>query len=227
MDAVSGIMAPTMRIPTPTKADTDLLEPFDTLPLERILVPATVEQFAAASAEIRAAGVVGFDTEAKPTFAKGEASEGPHIVQFATQDKAFIFQLHRPEGRPFLIEILESQDILKVGFGLKSDHGQIQNKLGVKPGAVLDLNELFRKEGYGGSTGVRAGVAIALNRKFIKSKKITTSNWSSPRLNPKQLIYAANDAYAALQVLLALNRPRKDIPVTGLCPDPQASETEP
>lgn len=215
-----------MRIPTPTKADTDLLEAFDGLSLEHILVPASLAEFAAASAEIRAAGVVGFDTEAKPTFAKGEASEGPHIVQFATQDKAYIFQLHRPEGRPFLIEILESEDILKVGFGLKSDHGQIRNKLGVLPAAVLDLNELFRKEGYGGSTGVRAGVAIALNRKFIKSKKITTSNWSSPRLSPKQLLYAANDAYAALRVLLALDRPRSSLPVTGGSPAPEATNGE-
>ncbi|MDD5297117.1 MAG: 3'-5' exonuclease domain-containing protein 2 [Rhodocyclaceae bacterium] len=207
-----------MPLPSPTKSESDLLEPFDPLPLERIVVPAGEEEFAAASEEIRAAGRVGFDTESKPTFAKGEASEGPHIVQFATTDKAFIFQLHRRECLPYLLELLASKDILKVGFGLKADHGQIQHKLGVRLGAVLDLNDLFRQDGYASSMGVRAGVALAMNRKFHKSKKVTTTNWAAPRLTEKQLLYAANDAYAALRVLLALDRPRSELPITGMNP---------
>jgi ribonuclease D len=42
------------------------------------------------------------------------------------------------------------------------------------------------------------------NRRFIKSRKATTSNWANPRLTDAQLIYAANDAYAALRVFDAL-----------------------
>lgn len=195
-----------MRIPTPSKAESDLLPPFEELPLARIFVPNTEEEFAQAAAEIKAASAVGFDTESKPTFAKGEASTGPHIVQFALPDKAYIFQLSRGECLPYLLEILGSETVLKVGFGLQSDHGQIHGKLGVKLGAVLDLNDLFRREGYGSSMGVRAGVAVALQRKFHKSKKITTTNWANARLSDRQLIYAANDAYGALQVYLALEQ---------------------
>ncbi len=43
-----------------------------------------------------------------------------------------------------------------------------------------------------------------LNRRFAKSKKTTTSNWAVGRLTDKQLLYAANDAYAALLVFEAL-----------------------
>jgi len=202
----------------PSKAETALLEPFVGLPLERIHVPTTKEEFVSATAEIMAAGVVGFDTESKPTFVIGEVSEGPHVVQFALHSKAFIFQLHREDCLPFLIELLQSEDILKVGFGLKSDRGQIHAKLGVDLRAVLDLNTLFSQDGYHKSMGVRAAVGMVLNQKFPKSKKITTSNWAIPQLAPQQLLYAANDAFAALKVLEALNRPHADLHISGLVP---------
>jgi ribonuclease D len=199
----------------PGKAEIALLEPFEGLTLDRIFVPDTMEQFAAATAEIMASGVAGFDTEAKPTFLKGEVSEGPHIVQFALSDKAFIFQLHRKECHPFLIEILQSEAVLKVGFGLQSDFVQIRNKLGVQLNAVLDMGCVFRRDGYPGSTGVRTAVAITFSRNFRKSKSVTTSNWAQPTLTPRQLLYAANDAYAAHCVLSALDRLREDLPVTN------------
>ncbi len=201
---------------TPTKAESALLQPFKALLLEQIFIPKTRQEFADATAEIVAAGVAGFDTEAKPLFNKGDVSDGPHVAQFAIQHKAFIFQLNQAECQPFLVELLQSAAVLKVGFGLKSDHGQINNKLGVKLAAVLDMNHVFRRDGYGSSTGVRAAVALVLQQKFHKSKSVTTSNWAQPELNSRQLIYAANDAYAALQVLNALGRPREDLPISGL-----------
>lgn len=189
-----------MRKIAPAKTEIALLEPFAGLALDCIFVPDTVAEFEAATAEIRASRVVGFDTEAKPTFIKGETSSGPHVVQFAMPDKAFIFQLHRAACHPFLIEILQSEEILKVGFGLQSDHAQILDRLGVMLNAVLDMNTVFRRQGYQGTTGVRSAVAITFNRNFRKSKSVTTSNWAQLELTPKQLLYAANDAYAALCV---------------------------
>lgn len=207
-----------VKMAAPSKAETALLEPFIGLPLERIHVPTTKEQFASAAAEIMASGIVGFDTESKPTFVPSTVSNGPHVVQFAVQSKAFIFQLHRADCRKFLIKLLQSEDVLKVGFGLKSDRGQIHTKLGIKLRAVLDLNNVFRKDGYRSAVGVRAAVGIVFNQRFHKSKKITTSNWALLQLAPKQLLYAANDAFAALKVLEALNRSHEDLPMAGLVP---------
>lgn len=200
----------------PSKADTALLPAFAGLPLEAIHVPATPEQFAAAAAEIAAAGVVGFDTESKPTFVTGDVSRGPHVVQFALSDKAYIFQVHREEGRACLIELLQSRTLIKAGFGLKSDSGQTRAKFGVELGALLDLNEVFRLDGYSGDMGVRAAVGLVMQQNFPKSKHVTTSNWALRELGPKQLLYAANDAYAALKVLQALDRPHADLPIRGL-----------
>jgi ribonuclease D len=97
--------------------------------------------------------------------------------------------------------LLESERVVKVGFGLRNDHGQIRSRLGVTVRNVLDLDHVFRKRGYKGQIGVRAAVGTVLQQSFRKSKSLTTSNWAAPNLTPNQLLYAANDAYAALRVM--------------------------
>jgi ribonuclease D len=211
----SGYVISTRKL-TPSKAESALLEPFVGLALERIYVPVTADDFAEATAAIKAAGVAGFDTESKPVFDRGVVSDGPHVVQFALANCAYLFQLHRAECRPYLADLLQSQAVLKVGFDLKSDRGQINAKLGVILSAVLDLNVVFRADGHRNTTGVRAAVALVFNQKFHKSKAVTTSNWAVQTLSPKQLLYAANDAYAALKVLIELDRPYDSLPIAGL-----------
>lgn len=212
-----------MKKTAPTKDEIALMEPFVGLTLERIHVPTGTEEFASAAAEIGAAGIVGFDTESKPTFVVGDVSEGPHVVQFALHDKAYLFQLHRTEGMPYLLELLQSEQIIKVGFGLKSDRGNILAKLGVHFNAVVDLNTVFSMDGYHKEMGVRAAVGLVLKQRFAKSRHVTTSNWSQPQLTSQQMRYAANDAYAALKVLEALNLRREDLPIMGV----QTSVTKP
>lgn len=197
----------------PSKDEIALLEPFTGLTLQHIQVPASHDEFAAASAEIMAAGLVGFDTESRPTFAVGEASDGPHLVQFALHDKAYLFQLRHTAGHPFLLELLQAPALLKVGFGLRSDRKHIHAKLGVNPDGLVDLNNIFSMQGYHKEMGVRAAVAKVLQQRLAKSRKVTTSNWSNTQLSAAQMLYAANDAYAALKVLEALNLPREKLPV--------------
>ncbi|BBI98935.1 ribonuclease D [Ferrigenium kumadai] len=205
-----------MKKTAPSKPEIALMEPFAGLTLERIHVPACTEEFASAAAEIMAAGIVGFDTESKPTFVAGEVSKGPHVVQFALHDKAYLFQLHQADGHPFLIELLQSELLLKVGFGLRSDSKHIHAKLGVNFNAVVDLNTVFSMDGYHKEMGVRAAVGLVLKKRFAKSRHVTTSNWSQPRLTSQQMLYAANDAYAALKVLEALDLPREELPIMGV-----------
>lgn len=200
----------------PTKPEIALMEPFVGLALDQIHVPKTTTEFASASAAIKAAGIVGFDTESKPTFSVGEVSGGPHVVQFALHAEAYLFQVHRDEGLPFLLELLHSAEVIKVGFGLKSDSGQIFKKLGVKFGGVVDLNVVFSMQGYRKEMGARAAVGLIFKQRFAKSKKITTTDWSQRELTQQQILYAANDAYAALKVLEALKLRREDLPIMGL-----------
>ena len=194
--------------PTPSKEEIALLEPFERLNLNRIVLVSTVEQANRAVSELASAPVLGFDTESKPTFLKGEKSEGPHVLQFSTASKAFIFQSHVESSRPVIMELLKSEKLVKIGFGLDGDLHQISQRFGIRPASIVDLDRSFRQLGYRNPIGAKSAVAIYFNRKLQKSKSITTSNWSARVLNEGQLIYAANDAYAAIKVYRALRETR-------------------
>jgi ribonuclease D len=180
------------------------LKPFDGLEMNAIHVVSDARQAEAALGELMAAGQVGFDTESKPTFHKGQVSEGPHVLQFATVERAYIFQSHCIESHPVIVELMKSTELTKIGFGLGGDLRQISQRFGIKPSAIVDLDRSFKLLGYRNAVGAKSAVAILFNRKFLKSKSVTTSNWAVKELTERQLLYAANDAYAALQVYHAL-----------------------
>lgn len=189
---------------TPDKEQIALLEVFDRLGLGQIHIVSTHDQASAALNELAGSTALGFDTESKPTFVKNELSTGPHIVQLSTAHKAWLFQLEDAACRQAVGQLLASPSIIKVGFGLGDDRKRIVHKLGVDLQGVLDLNAVFRDKGYRKDMGVRGAVAVVFNKRFIKSKKAATSNWANPMLTEAQMIYAANDAYAAMRVFAAL-----------------------
>ncbi len=193
----------TLNIP-PSPEAIALLPLFDRLGMNQITLVSTAAQAKLASERLIQAPAWGFDTESKPTFRAGEISTGPHIVQLATLDHAWIFQLHDPECRSVVGQLLASEGNAKAGFGLGDDKKRIRSKLGVEPAQVVELNTLFRARGYRKEIGVKSAVAVLFNQRFIKSKKASTSNWALPVLSESQLIYAANDAYAAMRVYAAL-----------------------
>lgn len=189
----------------PSKLEIVQLEPFAGLPLEQIFVVTDERQAGLALQELLGAGAVGFDTESKPTFLKGQKSEGPHVLQFATTEKAFIFQSHMTNSHPAFIELLKSETLTKIGFGLGGDLHQISQRFGLRPAAIVDLDRTFRQLGYRNAVGAKSAIAMLFNRKLQKSKSITTSNWAAKKLSDGQLLYAANDAYAAIKVFSGLN----------------------
>jgi hypothetical protein len=103
---------------TPDKEHINLLDSFDRLGLDQIQLVATAEQAKAALEALQNEKVLGFDTESKPTFAKNEVSTGPHIVQLATLQKAWIFQLENTECRRAVGLLLESPHIIKARLWL-------------------------------------------------------------------------------------------------------------
>lgn len=189
-----------MPLPVPTAEELALLSPFERIGLDRIVLVASGEQARRAADVLLRAAAWGFDTESRPTFEVGQASEGPHVVQLATLERAFVFQLHDPECRALAGELLAHPGIVKAGFGLRDDRKRIVHKLGVDPQDVLDLDTLFRQRGYRRQMGVKAAVAVLFGQRYLKSKKAATSNWARRELSEAQLLYAANDAWAALRV---------------------------
>ncbi|MCA6216006.1 3'-5' exonuclease domain-containing protein 2 [Ideonella sp. B7] len=189
----------------PTREQIAALPVYPALPPSQIHLLDSAARCAFAQRLLSEAGHVGFDTESKPVFAAGAPQTGPDIVQFATREHAFIVPTAAPGVADFLRAVIESDAIVKVGFGLASDRPQLQRRLGLRLGLSIDLSHLLRQRlGFKQAVGLKVAVALVLHQQLPKSRKVTTSNWASPQLSPRQLQYAANDAHASLQIYHAL-----------------------
>jgi RNA polymerase sigma factor for flagellar operon FliA len=156
----------------------------------------------AALAALMNTDAIGFDTESKPTFAKGEVSTGPHLIQLATDERAYLFPVTGNPALEVLRAILASPQVLKAGFGLGDDLRRLQGKLGIACANVVDLARVLRADKRG-DVGAKTAVARFFGQRMQKSKKTSTTNWSNPRLTEQQMLYAANDAQVALRVYRA------------------------
>lgn len=188
----------------PDRLAIEAMAPFERLDLEQIHWITEADQAEQAWLLLQQETVLGFDTESRPTFVRHQASDGPHIVQLATDAAGYVFSLRDAHCLRRVADLLAASGILKVGFGLGDDRKRIIAKLGIEPAGVIDLNEVFHQRGWRRDIGVKAAVAVTYGRRFMKSKKAATSNWAAPTLSTAQLTYAANDAWAALRVYQAL-----------------------
>ena len=200
----TGTLPAMPRLKPPTKEESQLLPDFAALPDDAIYVPHTAAELEAARTTLLQQTALGFDTESKPLFHTHQVDTGPHVVQLATPDAAWILQLCHAQALDLAREIISSPYIAKVGFGLDNDKSTLPKRLGVALANVVDLDRVFKRHGYGASTGVRAAVALVLGQNFHKSKKQSTSNWALPQLSPAQIRYAANDAHGPAMVFAAL-----------------------
>jgi ribonuclease D len=192
----------------------DALPPYQGILLADVRLVRSRQDADGALAALLASDAIGFDTESKPTFQKGEQSTGPHLVQLATDAHAYLFQIGAPKPAPehaddaapaaiagidVLRAVLESPTILKVGFGLGDDLRRLRAKLGIETRNVLDLSTALRR-GERNALGAKTAVARFFGQRLQKSRKITTTNWALPRLSDKQILYAADDAHVALRI---------------------------
>lgn len=215
----------------PSKEQIQELPLFQNLPMQQIHLINSIEQCLALEQELKSCALLGFDTESKPTFAKGEVSTGPHLIQLASHDTAYLFQIN-PQILEFLKPVFENRDQVKVGFGLKND-AHLFRKKGIELNSVIELSKCFSAFGFSNPMGLKNAMALLFQVNFPKSKKISTSNWARKILTPHQIQYAAADAYAPVLVfeeLLGLGLLPKHIPNTslklGIRPDKIKAETE-
>ena len=155
-----------------------------------------------ASAEIMRERVVGFDTETRPAFRKGE-SYPPALAQIAGERAAWIFQLQRVDCALALKHLLEHPGIVKAGVGISDDLRQLKKAFAFAEASVVDVGQLARRLGVE-QTGLRNLAGIVLGFRIPKGKR--TSNWASARLTREQIGYAAMDAWAARELYLELDR---------------------
>ncbi|UBX52257.1 3'-5' exonuclease domain-containing protein 2 [Acinetobacter pseudolwoffii] len=201
----------------PSKEQIQVFPVFQNLPMPQIQLIHSLEQCLAVEQELKSCALFGFDSESKPTFKVGEISTGPHLIQLATLDKAYLFQMN-PAIWAFLAPIFANRDQIKVGFGLKND-AHLFRKRGIELNSVIELSKCFGYLGLKNPVGLKNAIALLFGLNFPKSKRISTSNWASKNLSAAQIDYAAADAYAPVLVfeeLLRRNLLPKEIPNTSL-----------
>jgi ribonuclease D len=138
--------------------------------------------------------VVGFDTESKPTFKKGEFNN-ISLIQISTQKVAFLIRVNLTGVTDEFAAFLESEKITKVGVALRDDLKDLKKLRSFKPGGFVELNHLVKEIGIE-SNGLRKLTAIILG--FRISKNAQVSNWENETLTEKQLYYAATDAWVCI-----------------------------
>lgn len=140
--------------------------------------------------------VLGFDTETRPSFRKGEKYD-PSLMQLATKEVVVLFRLHSTGLPKGLVKILENPDIIKAGIAIGRDLEELRELRDFNPDGFVDLNDYAPEKGFK-SVGVRRLAALVLG--FRVSKRQQTSNWEADQLKPQQLEYAATDAWVCREI---------------------------
>ena len=138
---------------------------------------------------------VGFDTESRPAFSKGQKYP-ISLIQFATPSDAFIIRFLPVTFNDSLVSFMESSTE-KIGVGIKDDIRKLKMEKAFNPKAMVDLSEIAKKKGHQKSS-LRALSACYLQHRIVKSSQKT--NWARSNLTETQLRYAATDAWACLLI---------------------------
>lgn len=176
----------------------------ESLPFARWEGPVAVVSDASRISEglrlLRGEPVLGFDTETRPSFRRGEAYP-PALVQLAGKEVVVLFQLGRvglPDG---LKALLADPAVVKAGVAVGRDVKELVDFSPFEPRGFVDLAEMAEAAGLK-ARGLRGLAEEVLGLKVAKGQR--TTNWAKHDLTPAQVAYAATDAYLGRALYLAL-----------------------
>jgi ribonuclease D len=146
--------------------------------------------------EIQKHDVVGFDTETRPSFKKGQVYQ-VSLLQIAIPEKAFLIRINHTGVTEEVAGLFENPNIIKAGVGIRDDIKALQKHRKFEPSNCLDLSTLAKQAGLQVES-VKKLTALLLG--FRISKSAQTSNWEAPTYTQKQIEYAATDAWVCLEL---------------------------
>lgn len=160
-----------------------------------ISVLSTPEDAEVALIKIKQCGMVGFDTETKPSFKKGKMNEVA-LMQVATPDHAYLFRLNKIGIDP-VKNFLEDESILKIGLSLRDDFQMLKRRGDFEPAGFIDLQTMV-KDYHIKDISLQKIYGILFGYRISKSQRL--SNWEAPTLTHGQQLYASIDAVACLRI---------------------------
>lgn len=145
---------------------------------------------------------VGFDTETRPSFKKGQRYK-ISLMQISTETTCYLFRLNHIGIPDSLVDFLENDTTLKIGLSLRDDFGAIRKRTEAEPTNFLDLQKYVGEFGIE-DVSLQKIYAILFNKKISKGQRLT--NWEAEELTESQQKYAALDAWACLKIYNYLNQ---------------------
>lgn len=149
-----------------------------------------------AIAEMTKHKMAGFDTETRPSFKKGVQFQ-VSLLQVFCGKVCYLIRLNKVGFPESLRAWFEDESITKIGLSLRDDVRELRKKRNIQPKNLIDLQTIVSDYGIS-ALSLKKLSAIVLGSKL--SKKQQLSNWESPKLNEKQQIYAATDAWVCLEI---------------------------
>ncbi len=145
--------------------------------------------------------IIGFDTETKPAFKKGEYY-AVSLLQLATDDFAVLFRLQFLKNFETIKILFEDKSVVKTGVAIRDDIKALQKLFHFTPHGFVELSEIAKERGMK-NFGLKGMTEEILN--LTLSKKAKLSNWEAHDLKSDQLQYAATDAWIGKKLFEKLN----------------------
>lgn len=175
-------------------------EELSELPLEtfdgKIIVVDHLRQVQSAVEYLSAQEVVGFDTETKPAFKRGETHKVA-LMQISSEDKCFLFRLNVIGFTDELEDFFCNPNVKKIGLSLRDDFAALRKRSDSKPENFIDLQVFVDKFGIEDNS-LQKIYALLFGKKISKNQRL--SNWEADKLTDAQQSYAAIDAWACLRI---------------------------
>ncbi len=161
-----------------------------------ITVVDTEEKALTAVEELSKATIVGFDTETRPAFRRGQVNRVA-LMQISTDDHCFLFRVNRIGITGALRGFIENAGIVKVGLSLRDDFTVMHRSDDFIPASFIDLQKVVG-DYHIAELGLQRIYAILFGQRISKHQRLT--NWEAGILTPAQQTYAAIDAWACLRI---------------------------
>jgi ribonuclease D len=155
---------------------------------------------AIAAAALAKEPVLGFDTESRPSFRRGD-NFPVSVLQLAASGQVFVIQLATLTDPSPVLDVLANPALLKVGIALHDDIRKMQEWAAFKPAGFVEIADFTQKFGIL-NTGLRSLAAHFLQIRI--SKRAQVSNWARRELTAAQIQYAATDAWVSRQLFITL-----------------------
>ena len=154
------------------------------------------QELAAVSEDLKNAVALGFDTETRPSFKKGEVYKVA-LLQLSTDENAYVIRLHGLTQFQSIKTVFENKEIIKVGVAIRDDLKQLQKIFPFTPQSFIELQDLAKVKGLK-NFGLKGMTEEVLQSHLSKGPKLT--NWEARVLTEPQILYAATDAWIGLRL---------------------------